>query len=279
MRGYVDTQWGQVHYRAGGPPPADAERVLAMYHESPRTSAVYQPVLDAFPPDVAVLAFDTPGFGQSDDAPRDRPLGDYATVLLEALDRLGVGRFLPVGMKTGSAIATAMAVRAGRDRVPGAVLYAQEEPDDDAFERWATDWAPPISFTADGSTLAELYAKNVGLYGTDNPRVLHEAVADTIANADRYASVYPAVFRGHRQTWEDMHTLVAAGVHLTVLEPPVAQFTADDPITFGIVPGTRIVAMPSTGQFPALATDEFVAAVTTATELAGLATVPATARS
>jgi pimeloyl-ACP methyl ester carboxylesterase len=270
MRGYIDTDWGQVHYRAGGPAPEAAASVIAIYHESPRTSAVYDPVLEAFPEDVAVLAFDTPGFGQSDDAPADRPLGDYATVLLQALDGLGVGPFLPVGMKTGSALVTAMAVAAGADRVPGAVLYAQEEPDDAAFEHWANDWAPPIAFPADGSTLTKLYAKNVGLYGTDNPRVLYEAVADTIANADRYASVYPAVFRGHRQTWEDMHALVAAGVHLTVLEPPAAQFTPDDPIVFGVVPGTNVVPMPSTGQFPALATDAFVAAVTGALDRTGL---------
>ncbi len=270
MRGYVDTDWGQVHHRAGGPAPRDADRVVAMYHESPRTSAVYEPVLHAFPEDVAVLAFDTPGFGQSDDAPADRPLGDYATVLLQALDGLGVGRFLPVGMKTGSALVTAMAVEAGPERVPGAVLYAQEEPDDDAFEHWATDWAPPITFPADGSTLAKLYAKNAGLYGTDNPRVLYEAVADAISNADRYASVYPAVFRGHRRTWDDMHALVAAGVHLTVLEPPTAQFTPDDPIVFGTVPGTHVVHMPTTGQFPALATDDFVAAVTGALDRAGM---------
>jgi haloalkane dehalogenase len=279
MRGYVDTNWGQVHYRAGGPAPRDAARVVAMYHESPRTSAVYEPVLESFPEDVAVLAFDTPGFGQSDDAPLDRPLGDYATVLLQALDGLGVGRFLPVGMKTGSALVTAMAVEAGRERVPGAVLYAQEEPDDDAFEHWANDWAPPIAFPADGSTLAKLYAKNVGLYGTDNPRVLYEAVADTIANADRYASVYPAVFRGHRRTWEDMHALVAAGVHLTVLEPPTAQFTPEDPIVFGVVPGTRVVPMPTTGQFPALATDAFVEAVVSAMALSGLGAAAAVSTS
>ena len=275
MRGYVTTDWGQVHYRAGGSPVADAARVVALYHESPRTSAVYQPVLDRFPSDVAVLAFDTPGFGQSDDAPADRPLEDYAVVLLQALDGLGVGRVLPVGMKTGSALVTAMAVAAGPERVPGAVLYAQEEPDDEAFEHWATSWAPPLEFPSDGSTLMKLYEKNVGLYGRDNPRVLYEAVADAIANADRYASVYPAVFRGHRQTWDDMHALVAAGVHLTVLEPPTAQFTANDPIVFGTVPGTHVVRMPSTGQFPALATDEFVAAVTHALDASGLTRVAA----
>lgn len=264
MRGYVDTDWGQIHYRAGGAPISKARRVVALFHESPRTSAVYQPVLESFPDDIAVIAFDTPGFGQSDDAPEGRPLSDYATVLLQALDALGIDEFLPVGMKTGSALVTAMAVEAGTTRIPGAVLYAQEEPDDDAFEHWAANWAPPVEFPADGSTLTRLYAKNVGLYGIDNPRVLYEAVADTIANADRYASVYPAVFRGHRQTWDDMHALVSAGVHLTILEPPVARFTETDPIVFGVVPGTRVVRMPSTGQFPALAADEFVAAVVSA---------------
>lgn len=270
MRGYIDTDWGQIHYRAGGPSPENAARVVALYHESPRSSVVYEPVLGSFPDDVAVIAFDTPGFGLSDDAPQDRPLADYATILLQALDGLGIGTVLPVGMKTGSALVTAMATAAGPARIPGAVLYAQEEPDDEAFESWATTWAPPITFPADGSALTKLFAKNVGIYGTDNPRVLYEAVADTIANADRYASIYPAVFRSHRQTWDQMHALVEAGVHLTVLEPPVARFTESDPIVFGVVPGTTVVGMPSTGQFPRLATDEFVGAVLGALEASGL---------
>lgn len=270
MRGYVDTDWGQLHYRAAGPAPADASAVVALYHESPRTSAVYQPVLDRFADGVSVLAFDTPGFGQSDDAPLDRPLAEYATVLLQALDRLGVDRILPVGMKTGSALVTAMAVRAGRARIPGAVLYAQEAPDDEAFEERAREWAPPLAFPADGSALMALYRKNVGLYGIAHPRVLYEAVADAIANADRYASVYPAIFRGHRKTWDDMHALIAAGVHLTVLSPPTARYSPTEPIAFGAIPGARVVQMPSTGQFPALAGDEFVAAVQNALAASGL---------
>jgi haloalkane dehalogenase len=264
MRGYVDTDWGQVHYRAGGHPVAGASKVIAFYHESPRSSFVYEPILTSFPDDVAILAFDTPGFGQSDSAPADVPLSEYGRILLQALDSLGVGTFLPVGMKTGSSLVTSMATQAGISRVPAAILYNPEAPNDAESERWALTWAPTLEFPADGYTLEKLYTKNVGLYGTDNPRVLYEAVAETIINADRYNSIYPTVFRAHTQSWNDMHALIAGGVKITIFRPSSGQMTPDDPIEFADVPDTSVVQFDVTGQFPALAHDAFVAAVSTA---------------
>jgi haloalkane dehalogenase len=261
MRGYVDTDWGQIHYRAGGHPVAGASKVIALYHESPRSSFVYEPVLDSFPDGVAILAFDTPGFGQSDSAPAGASLSDYGRILLQALDNLGVGTFLPVGMKTGSSLVTNMAIQAGKDRVPAAVLYNTEEPNDEESERWALTWAPTLEFPADGYTLEKLYKKNVGLYGTDNPRVLYEAVAETIINADRYNSIYPTVFRAHTQTWKDLHALIENGVDLTIFRPSAGQMTPDDPIVFADIEGTKVVTFDVTGQFPALAHDAFVEAV------------------
>ncbi|GAA4680106.1 alpha/beta hydrolase [Frondihabitans cladoniiphilus] len=267
MRGYVDTDWGQIHYRAGGHPVAGASKVIAFYHESPRSSFVYEPVLDSFPEGVAVLAFDTPGFGQSDSAPAGVPLSEYGRVLIQALDNLGVGEFLPVGMKTGSSLVVNMASQLDRSRVPAVVLYNPEAPNDEESERWALTWAPTLEFPADGYTLEKLYKKNVGLYGTDNPRVLYEAVAETIINADRYNSIYPTVFRAHTQTWNDMHDLIAGGTDVTIFRPSSGQMTPDDPIEFADIEGTKVVAFDVTGQFPALAHDAFVEAVEVAAGL------------
>jgi pimeloyl-ACP methyl ester carboxylesterase len=258
VRGYVDTDWGQLHYRrsgSGGP-------AIVLLHESPRTSAVYQPVLDALGAHATTIAFDTPGFGQSDSAPADQPLAEYARILVQGLDALGVGEFVPVGMKTGSSLATAIAIALlGTGRVRRAVLYALEEPEPEAMEHWAQNWAPELPVTADGAVLRYLWDKNVGLYGTDDPRALAGCVADTLGNLERYNSIYPAVFRGRAKTWADNLALVEAGVELTVLQPPWARMTLDVPIEFSRMPGTRVVEMPVSGQFPARAPREFTPAV------------------
>ena len=65
---------------------------------------------------------DLPGFGTSG-LPREPRLSSYADDVLEALDQIGVERFLLVGHSLGGGVATAMAERAPQ-RVAGLVLIA-----------------------------------------------------------------------------------------------------------------------------------------------------------
>jgi pyruvate dehydrogenase E2 component (dihydrolipoamide acetyltransferase) len=55
-----------------------------------------------------VVAFDLPGFGQSDSAAKDSITG-YAEDIVSGLDMLGVERFVLVGHSLGGAVATAVA--------------------------------------------------------------------------------------------------------------------------------------------------------------------------
>ncbi|KID27885.1 Alpha/beta hydrolase family [Prauserella sp. Am3] len=265
MRGYVSTGWGQLHYRRAGPEPGDADVVVVLLHESPRSSVVYEPVLGRLGEFAAVYAFDTPGFGESDSAPDGASLADYAETLVQAIDALGIGDFVPVGMKTGSSLATAIATAvAGSGRVRRMVLYGLSDPATRNSEYWARHWAPPLEVTDDGAVFRQLWDKNVGIYGTECPDQVAQCVAETVLNLDRYNSIYPAVFSGHRKTWHDNLALIADGVAVTVLEPTSAQMTPDTPIEFVHVPGTRVVQMPVNGQFAVRAPEAFVAAVRTA---------------
>ncbi|MDF2444662.1 MAG: hypothetical protein JWR01_2865 [Subtercola sp.] len=262
MRGYVDTDWGQLHYRASG--AAGGAPVVVLLHESPRSSLVYEPIMPALGAAVSAFAFDTPGFGQSDSATAGAPFDDYARILLQAIDALGIGAFTPVGMKTGSSLAITLATLANEatpGRVTRAVLYAAEPPDQAKAEQYALAWAPPLDIPADGSLFTKLWAKNVGIYGTGSPRDLALAVAETVVNIDRYNSIYPVVFRATTVNWERMLALRDAGVALTFIHPSTAQMTADDTIEFVEVEGTAMVRMPVTGQFAARAPDAFVAAI------------------
>ncbi|MGW5381449.1 alpha/beta fold hydrolase [Nocardia sp. NPDC003963] len=264
MRGYIDTDWGQVHYRRSGPPPAVAKAAVLL-HESPRSSLVYEPIMDALGARIPVFALDTPGFGLSDSAPADATIADYGRILVQAVDALGIDGFVPVGMKTGGFLATEIARRLqGTGRVRSAVLYALERPDAETCEYWAANWAPDLEVTPDGAIFRQLWQKNVGIYGTGSPRELSLCVAEAVANIGRYNSIYPAVFRHMPQSWLDTHALVDAGVEITFLEPPSGRMTPDIPVVFTRIPGTRVIEMPVSGQFPARAPRQFVDAVSSA---------------
>ena len=104
-KGYVDTSHGQVHYRAAG----EGEPVVLL-HMSPASSAMWEPVL----PRLAArgyhaVAFDTPGYGDSFRPAAPPSLEEYAAVLLEAIDTLGIERFFIFGHHTGGMIGAALA--------------------------------------------------------------------------------------------------------------------------------------------------------------------------
>ncbi|RFA09907.1 hypothetical protein B7R54_12360 [Subtercola boreus] len=261
MRGYVDTDWGQLHYRTSGPAVADGGPVAVLFHESPRSSLVYEPIMAALGEYLTAFAFDTPGFGLSDSAPEGATIPEYARIFLQAIDALGIGGFTAVGMKTGSSLATSVVTLAGKDRVPKAVLYALNPPDAEKSEYWAVNWAPDLPVTEDGSIFDYLWKKNVGLYGTDSPRDLSLCVAETVVNLERYNSIYPAVFRFGPTTFELNEKLVAAGVAITVIQPSAEQMTPNDPLEFFHLPGTTDVFMPVTGQFASRAPKEFLEAI------------------
>jgi pimeloyl-ACP methyl ester carboxylesterase len=262
VRGYIGTDWGQLHYRHSGPDPREGGAVVVLLHESPRSSLVYEPIMEALGEHVSAFAFDTPGFGMSDSAPEGAPVEEYGRIFVQALDALGIDRFVPVGMKTGGALVTEIATQLlGSGRIDRVVLYALSEPDAAESEYWAANWAPDLEVTADGSIFDYLWKKNVGLYGTDSPRDLSLCVAETVVNLERYNSIYPTIFRHHLETWQHNLDLIDAGVAVTVIEPPSAQMTPDAPIEFTRVPGTTVITMPVSGQFGSRAPKEFVEAI------------------
>ena len=84
-RGYVDTSWGQVHYLEHGEGP-----VCAFFHESPQSVQAFEQTLPHMT-GIRAIAFDTPGYGNSDPPPEDGfEIPDYSARLLEAIDGLGM---------------------------------------------------------------------------------------------------------------------------------------------------------------------------------------------
>jgi pimeloyl-ACP methyl ester carboxylesterase len=109
-RGFVDIADGQMHYRASGLGAAGGAPLICL-HQSPFSSLTYLEILPLLGARRPTVALDTPGFGESF-RPRAKPtISDYASWLREAALALGFERFDVMGLFTGAATASDMAVR------------------------------------------------------------------------------------------------------------------------------------------------------------------------
>ena len=108
-RGYVDTRWGQLHYRelgTGQAPP------LICLHATAYSSRSLVPLLPHLAEGRRVIALDTPGYGESDGPPQLQRLEAYAEVMAEAIAALEPGRPVDLfGYHTGALLATEMAAQ------------------------------------------------------------------------------------------------------------------------------------------------------------------------
>lgn len=99
-RHFVDVGSRRVHYRrAGSGPP------LLMIHQSPRSSAEYEPLMAEWGKHFTCIAPDIPGFGQSAAlADGHATIDDYADAVVDLLDALGLERTAAYGFHSGGII-------------------------------------------------------------------------------------------------------------------------------------------------------------------------------
>ncbi|MFM7404575.1 MAG: alpha/beta fold hydrolase [Erythrobacter sp.] len=116
----------RVHYRRCGTGPG-----LLMVHQSPRSSAEYEPLMRKWAEHFTCIAPDTPGFGQSDPLPGTPEIADFADALCETMDALGLGRCAAYGFHSGGIIlVTALKRQPQRFRalaVGGYAIWSAEE--------------------------------------------------------------------------------------------------------------------------------------------------------
>jgi 3-oxoadipate enol-lactonase len=89
---------------AGG---GDATPIVFL-HGVGSDKTVWHPQLDHFGRERRAIAFDDPGYGDSDPAPHRTTRDDYATAILAAMTELGIDRAHVCGLSLGGVIAIAM---------------------------------------------------------------------------------------------------------------------------------------------------------------------------
>ncbi len=189
-RGYVTGRWGQVHYRAAG----ERGPAVLLIHESPLSSDEYVRALPELGRSVRAVAFDTPGYGQSDPPPAPQEIPDYAAALLEAADELGLEEFAVVGTHTGASIAVQIAVQAAPGRVTHAVLSGIPLMRPETRASLLATWAPETPPQADGSHFAEVWGRYAA-QGDPPPDFITTLACSLFSVWDRYNWAYNAAFR------------------------------------------------------------------------------------
>src|SRR3954452_9115100 len=81
---------------------------IVFLHGVGSDKSVWRPQLEHFAPERRAVAFDYPGYGDSDSAPEGTSRDDYAAVILAAMTELGIDRAHVSGLSLGGVVAIAM---------------------------------------------------------------------------------------------------------------------------------------------------------------------------
>lgn len=128
-KGYADTDFGQLHYRelAGGNGPP-----VVFFHRTPVASASFEPVMRELAGWRRLIAFDTPGFGESFTPIDGSTMADLIAAFTQALDNLGCDEFHAVGHHSGCHFVAELAAYQSRRVISvmldGAMVQLPQEP-------------------------------------------------------------------------------------------------------------------------------------------------------
>lgn len=128
---YQDTRLGQLHLRVWAGPAQSAAPAVVCLHPVPYSGRYF----DRFAADLArftsVVAPDLAGYGGSAPLAEPASIAEHAAAVADALQGLGLGRYVPLGYHTGAAVAAELALarpkKAARVVLAGYPLLSAED--------------------------------------------------------------------------------------------------------------------------------------------------------
>ena len=204
---------------------------IAFLHGVGSDKSVWRPQLDHFAAERRAIAFDYPGYGDSDPAPEGTSRDDYAAAMLDAMRGLGIARAHICGLSLGGVIAIAMH-HAAPDACASLILadsFAEHPDGQGIYER-------SIAAAANLRALAEARV-DVLLAQPAHPEVRREVI-ETMARIDpaAYAIGAEAVWLAdQRDRAHDIRvpTLVLCGTEDRVTPPSLSTALTQ------LIPGAR----------------------------------------
>ncbi len=191
-RGYADCRFGQLHYAVYE--PANASRTpLICCHASPVTWRSWQALMPAIGRDRMVVAFDSPGHGDSSKPATQPAIQDYAAAIGDALDVLGLDRFDVIGNHTGSKVCVALALQRPRS-VRRLVLISAPFYSDADLKTMKARYAE-VPLAEDGSHWLTRWKALQGALGASLPvEYVHRTFVDTLRGGLEYEWGHHAAF-------------------------------------------------------------------------------------
>jgi 3-oxoadipate enol-lactonase len=213
---------------------------IVFLHGVGSDKSVWRPQLAHFRASRRAVAFDYPGYGESDPAP-DATSDDFATAMVAAMDALGIQRAHICGLSLGGVIA--MAMQSAAPHRCASLILADSfavHPDGQAiFDRSVT-----ASRTIGMRALAE--ARAGVLLGSAADETIRAEVIETMAGIDPAAYVVGAravwlADQRDRASAIDLPTLVLVGDEDQVTPPALSEALA------ALIDGSRLEIIPGAG--------------------------------
>ena len=176
-KSYVDTSGGQIHVRSimGNGVP------VVFFHQTASSGLMWSKVMARLAGRWPLLAFDTPGFGGSFDAPADeRPtMTQYVGWLGEAVRAAGISRAHVVGHHTGACIGVELAARYP-DLVQSLTMIGPVPLTDDERVGFSKHFGTPFTPVISGAYLLDNweYLRNLGAHR--DPLLIHREMSDML---------------------------------------------------------------------------------------------------
>lgn len=187
-RAYVSVGRCQIHYRQTG---REGAPVLALLHQTPSTSAMYEPLMTLLADRYELFAFDTPGFGHSDAIDGPFSIAAAASALAAALRWLRPGARHWFGHHTGAALALQVASahpeQVARLALSGPCLL------DSALRERLPALAAEVEVSADGSHLRTVWDRIAAKDPEASPALRQRETLAGLAAGRAYAEAYRAV--------------------------------------------------------------------------------------
>ncbi|HET7378757.1 MAG TPA: alpha/beta hydrolase [Gaiellales bacterium] len=260
MRGYAQTSAGQIHYRHEG----ESGPAIVFFHEAPLSSAIYAPALPLLGRSFRAYAFDTPGHGFSDPPLRPPTMQEYGATLAEAIDDIGLDRFVLAGCHTGVDIGLEVARHAGLHRVTHAILTGLPLLKPDEWEGWLksvlggaregedpASWrdvfAPDMNLTSDGAHVRWAWDRYGRIWAAGSPvELINMAVMQLLLAGPRYNWMYKAAFAYDPEP--ALRELTCPALLLNAAGDPLAN---KDAVAAGFMHDARVVHLEGVpGQLP-----------------------------
>jgi pimeloyl-ACP methyl ester carboxylesterase len=164
-----------------------------------------------------MIAFDTPGFGESFDPESQPTLAQYADWLLQGIDALGLKRFHVFGHHTGACIAVELGARQPA-RVASLMMVGPLPLSAEERHQFSLIFGAPIAPRADGGHLQETWEYLRGLGAAGDLDLHHRELVDTVRAWRGRAMAYAAVWA---QDWTALYQQVTCPLLLMCAEDDV----------------------------------------------------------